>query len=212
MTLTGKTKSKVVPAGHGFAFELNEGASCRIIDSHGAQVVDFMAWVVPYSPLTSCEHFSASYTRWGINSLAPPAVGQYLLTNRARKMFEITDDTVKVHDMSYMACNPATNILVGMPDARSCASNMAEAMNGYLRDRGDETRMEWHQVHDPFNIFQNTPYYSMRGWMNPSKPGDYIQLKAQMNVIVSLSSCPYAEGGFNGGESTDVEVVWEVSE
>ena len=50
--------------------------------------------------------FSTSYTRWFLGSQVPPAVGQLLYSNHARKMFKVVEDRVKVHDMQYMACNP----------------------------------------------------------------------------------------------------------
>lgn len=117
---------------------------------------------------------------------------------------------VKTHDMQYMACNPSMYQRLGKAGHRSCASNMAEAMTQYLRETGESTvKFEWYQVHDPFNIFQNTPYYTMKGGMNASRKDDYIELKALMDTVVSLSACPYEEEGFNGGRTTDVEVYWQ---
>lgn len=125
-------------------------------------------------------------------------------------MFQITADMVKVHDMQYMACNPGMYNRLGKPDHRSCATNVAEAMTDFLRESGArQTGFAWNQVHDPFNIFQNTPDYSLRGHLDPSRMGDYLELKAEMDVGVALSCCPYTEDGFNGGRSTDVAVCWE---
>ena len=67
---------------------------------------------------------------------------------------------------------------------------------------------QWHDVHDPFNIFQNTPYYSLKA-LECSRPGDWIEMQALMSCVVAVSSCPYEEDGFNGGKVTEVGVVWE---
>ena len=73
-------KTHVVPGGHGHAFEVKKGSSFRIIDLHGRQIVDMMAWVLPYPD--SLEHLSMSYTRYVLNGEAPPAVGDCLVTNK----------------------------------------------------------------------------------------------------------------------------------
>ena len=75
-----EAKTHVVPGGHGYAFEVKKGSSFRIIDLHGQQIVDMMAWVLPYP--SSLEHLSMSYTRYVLNGSAPPAVGDCLVTNK----------------------------------------------------------------------------------------------------------------------------------
>lgn len=67
----------------------------------------------------------------------------------------------------------------------------------------------WSEVVDPFNIFQNTPYYSLKA-LNCSRPGDFIELRAEMDLVVAVSSCPFEAEGFNGGEVTDVAVVTQI--
>ena len=129
-------------------------------------------------------------------------------------MFEIVEDRVKCHDMLFMACNPSFYERKGKNRHRSCAGNVAEAMDeaGFRGDGagegGEGRKFEWWDVHDPFNVFQNTPYYSLKALEN-SRKGDFIEMKALMSCVVALSSCPYEEGGFNGGKVTDVAVVWE---
>lgn len=59
---------------------------------------------------------------------------------------------------------------------------------------------------DPFNIFQNTPNYSLKA-LGSSKPGDYIEFKAMKDIICAASCCPYDLRGFNGGKVTDVAIV-----
>ncbi|KAM6511128.1 hypothetical protein FALCPG4_016130 [Fusarium falciforme] len=137
---------------------------------------------------------------------------QFLYSNHARKMFKVVEDRVKVHALQYMACNPGLYAVIGKPEHRSCAGNFAEAMPTYLHENVDpQVKFEWYQVHDPFNTFQNTPYYIMKGWMDSSKAGDFIEFEALMDSVVAVSCCPYEEGGFNGGISTDVAVSWQES-
>lgn len=209
-----KVRVHTIPGAHGFAFHIKEGLHFRVEDLEGMQVIDLMAWSAPYSASTTCEHFSASYTRYNLGSAAPPAVGECLYSNHDRAMLEIVEDAVKVHDMQFMACNPGFYARLGKPEHRSCASNVAEAMNEFLdQSKGEHAGFEWYQVHDPFNIFQNTPYYTLKkGGINTSRPRDSIVFRAKMDCVVALSACPFVEEGFNGGKSTDVAVVWEVDD
>ncbi|KIW16265.1 hypothetical protein PV08_06316 [Exophiala spinifera] len=199
-----KLATHIVPAAHGFAFEVKASSHFRIVDLEGQQVVDFMAWALPYTRSTDCEHFSASYTRYALGGLAAPQEGECLYSNRDRKMFTLVADTVRTHDLLFMACNPGFYSRQGQPDHRSCATNFAEAMAPWGMEH-------WSDVIDPFNVFQNTPYYTLKA-LNSSKPGDYVEMRAEMDTVCAVSSCPYTGGGFNGGNVTRVAVVTEVVE
>lgn len=220
-TIDSTTKRKIIPAGTGFAFPIRHSRRFRIVDLHGEQVVDLMAWVGPLKPhqsITEAEHFSASYTRYRMGSLATPQVGECLYSNADRAMFQLTEDTVKTHDLLFMACNPSfysrqpsSSSHVDDIDHRqdktadhpSCATNISTAM----RLHG---MTHWTQVHDPFNVFQNTPYYTLKGRLNASRAGDHVELECLLDhCIVALSCCPFTGQGFNGGKITDVAVVWE---
>ncbi|OAL32896.1 hypothetical protein AYO20_07687 [Fonsecaea nubica] len=199
-----KLKRHLVPAAHGHAFEVKASSHFRIVDLHGQQVVDFMAWTLPYSPATNSEHFSTSYTRYALGGSASPQVGEALYTNRDRKMFTIVADMVKTHDLLYMACNPGFYARNGHPVHRSCATNVAEAMKPW-------GMKHWSEVVDPFNVFQNTPYYTIKA-LNCSRPGDFLEMRAEVDAVCAVSSCPFEDDGFNGGRATDIAVVTEVDD
>jgi uncharacterized protein YcgI (DUF1989 family) len=197
LSRSGTAKSHLVPAAHGYAFQVKAGERFRVVDIHGQQVVDFMAWCPPYRH--SKEYLSMAYTRHAIGGSAPPQVGECLYTNRDEPMFRLVADTVKTHDMLYMACNPGFYKRLGQEGHRSCATNIAEAMERF----GMRSYLE---VTDPFNIFQNTPYYSLKA-LNCSRAGDYVEFEALKDAVCAVSSCPYDGNGFNGGHVTDVAVV-----
>ena len=194
---SGRVHTHIVPAAHGYAFEVKSGDHFRIVDIHGQQVVDFMAWCAPYKG--SKEYLSMSYTRHAIGGSAPPQVGECLYTNRDEPIFRLVADTVKTHDMLYMACNPGFYARLGQEGHRSCATNIAEVMKPF----GMESYLD---VTDPFNIFQNTPYYSLKG-LNCSRAGDYVEFEALKDAVCAISSCPFDSDGFNGGHVTEVAVV-----
>lgn len=194
---SSKTDTHIVPAAHGYAFEVKTNDRFRIVDLHGEQVVDFMAWCPPYKQ--NPEFLSMAYTRHAIGGNAPPEIGECLYTNRDEPIFKLLADTVKTHDMLYMACNPGFYKRLDQEGHRSCATNIAEAMKPY----GMKSFLE---VTDPFNIFQNTPYFSLKA-LNSSRAGDYVEFEALKDAVCAVSSCPYDSHGFNGGNVTEVAVV-----
>jgi uncharacterized protein YcgI (DUF1989 family) len=62
------------------------------------------------------------------------------------------------------------------------------------------------EVTDPFNIFQNTPNYSLKR-LGSSKAGDFVEFEAMKDIVCATSCCPYDIDGFNGGKITDIAVV-----
>jgi uncharacterized protein YcgI (DUF1989 family) len=213
----GGLASLRVKAGHGFAFPVKAGHKFRIIDLHGGQIVDFLAWALtsdlegsPSQPILADPklRFSAGNTRWHLAG-ATPAVGEHLYTNTGERMFTITEDTVKVHDMTFPCCYPELYQKQGLKNHRACASNISEAMTlaKYWPLHGVPTKMDHREVPDPFNIFQNTPFYKLNGALLSSRKGDMIEMVAEMDVICAVSSCPYDLDGF--GKPTEIQLdVW----
>lgn len=196
-----KSTKHVVPAGHGYAFPVKKGTRFRIIDLHGEQVVDFFAWASTRSDsksLTTLEKVSTAYTRYHLRGVIP-AIGEHLYSNRDRPLLRVTADTVKVHDMTFMACFPAMYEKKGAHGHRSCAQNVFEVM----KEHGMRDILE---LPEPFNCFQNTPNYSLKA-MGSSKPGDFVEFEALEDLVCAVSCCPYDVDGFNGGNITDVAVV-----
>jgi len=208
--ITGIT-STVVKAGHGFAFSVAKGQRFRITDLQGRQIVDFLAWKqLPPAAASSDSNtsssngiaptladpqirFSAGNTRWHLTG-ATPALNEHLYTNTGAAMFVITADTVRIHDMTFPCCYPELYAREGFKGHRACASNISEAMTlaGYWGGRP----MDHRDVPDPFNVFQNTPFYKLNGDLMSSVAGDYIEMVALMDVVCAVSSCPYDLNGF----------------
>jgi uncharacterized protein YcgI (DUF1989 family) len=159
--------------------------------------VDFAAWI---KGTDLREHLSMAYTRYHLSGVTP-AIGEYLWTNNDEPILKLTADTVKVHDMTFMSCFPKMYEKAGYKDHRSCATNIAEVMAPFgMRSHLDCT--------DPFNIFQNTPNYSLKR-LGSSRSGDYVEFEAMQDIICACSCCPYDLDGFNGGKITDIAVILE---
>jgi uncharacterized protein len=194
------TVRTVVPAAHGHAFKVLKGERFRVIDLHGEQIIDMMAYPIQENgKVDFSEKLSMAYTRYHLSGRTPQ-IGESLWTNRDVELLRITADTCRVHDMTFPSCFPELYEKAGFKNHRACATNIAEAMKQFGMTKHTE-------IADPFNIFQNTPLYSVKGGLGPSRPGDFIEFESSADAVIAVSSCPYDLDGFNGGKITDIEIV-----
>lgn len=182
-----------VHAEYGAAFQVKKGQKVKVIDLHGQQVVDFIAFMEPDYK----EKLSMAFTRYHLSGGAI-AEGDWLWTNADRKIARVIEDKVKVHDMTYMYtrcfisedrfCNPGFYEKLGQKEHRSCQSNFTEALAPY--------KIERFNLPDPWNLFQNTPNYSIKGNLETSRPGDYIVIEFVEDALVAVSACPFTLDGY----------------
>ena len=116
---------ETIPARRGKATHLRRGQSIRIVNTHGAQVVD--TWAFTAGMLT--EFMSMEHTRATLTHLRPK-VGDGLYTNRRRKILTMTEDTSRGdHDTLIAACDSERYILLGVKEYHdNCTDNLFAAM------------------------------------------------------------------------------------
>ena len=95
-----------------------------------------------------------------------------------------------MHDVIGTRCDPYTKKLIsGHSSERSCHGNLVEAIKPWGLTEAD--------VHDVFNIFMvsgftlDTHEYFLRG--SPAEVGDYIELLAEVDLLMALSACPHGD-------------------
>jgi uncharacterized protein len=180
-----------IPARHGKAVAVDKGRSIRLINTHGHQIVD--TWAFNKRDLHEC--LSMEHCRVAINSLRPK-VGNTLVTNKRRPIVTLIEDTSPgVHDMVIASCDRYRYASLGCIEYHdSCTDNLVNALK--------EVGLTAPYIPCPFNIFQNTPYDSKAGLIEwrptPAKPGDYVVLRAEMDMIIVFSSCPMDIVKLNG--------------
>jgi uncharacterized protein len=195
------TETVTVAARTGSAVRLVAGKSVEIGNPQGTQVVD--TWALRASDPLIC--LSMSVTRAMLAKLVPE-VGDALYGSDRAPLLTLTDDTSPgVHDTLLAACDPERYRLLGAqgPHA-SCADNFARA----LRELGVASR----PVPDPLNLFMNIPWsddgrLQYRGPVG--KPGDYVRLRAEADVIVVVSACPQDMNPVNG-ENGPSDITWRI--
>ena len=129
-----------------------------------------------------------------------------------RPMATITADTLEwygfdadgagVHDVIGTRCDPYTNrLLTGADYHHCCHSNLTRALGRRL---GLPFEAAEPHIHDVLNVFMCTGFdckgrYIMKA--SPVRPGDYLELFAEIDLIAALSACPGGDCG--AGHSSD---------
>ena len=192
-------ETRIVAAAKGAAFALGAGQYAIIENIHGSQVVDTwaLAQTNPY------EHSSLDHTR-SVNSNIFFENGMALVSNLRRPMLTMVQDTSPGrHDTLLCPCNAAIYKELRCEGYhRSCTDNFHEA----LATIG---------VKLPFtpaslNIFMNVPVHadgSVDRVPPASKPGDFVVLRADMDVLLVLSACPQDVTPINGAGRTPQDIA-----
>jgi uncharacterized protein YcgI (DUF1989 family) len=187
-----------VPAREGRGARVAAGRSFRVVDLEGQQCVDLFA----YRADDVAEYHSAEHTRVHVSRLFPRP-GEQFVTNKRRPILLFEEDrTPGVHDMLIAACDPTRYAGLGVEGWHaSCEENLLGAMED-LGHPGVE-------VPQPINLFTNVfPDENGTLQWQPSltEPGDYVQLRAEVDCFVVASSCPQDIIPINAGNPSRVAV------
>jgi uncharacterized protein YcgI (DUF1989 family) len=174
------TRTRIGPQS-GVSFELPAGASLRVIDPHGEQVADLVA----FARADPNEWISAGRT-FDYNNTIYLTAGHVLYSNRSRPMLTVVEDTVGRHDFLYTPCSPETFTLIYKTTGHhpSCFDNLCRALERHA--------IAPDRIPTTFNIFMNVRVLANGELkIDPprSKPGDFIRLRAEMDLIVGLTAC-----------------------
>jgi uncharacterized protein YcgI (DUF1989 family) len=183
----------------GGALTIASGEFLRIVDPLGEQVSDLMS----FARDDTREWLSSGRTIDYANTIYV-TTGHTLYSNRSRPMWTIVDDTVGRHDFLLTPCSPDTfRIIYGTTGHHpSCFENLATALApfGIAPDTIPTT----------LNVFMNVeirPNGELEILPPRSRAGDYIVLRAEMDMIVGVTACS-AELSNNGTfKPIDVELM-----
>ena len=172
---------------------VKKGQCFRIIDVMGKQVADVV--IFNQHNLKEKHSLGASHTRQmrpGERYKAKDrlSVRDVLFSTAYRSMMTIVADTPVpggIHEVGQgRMCNRAVYETMGFPDHDGCWENLSRAL--------EKWGIAPEEIPDAFCPFMNTVHDVAAGeWLikEPvSRPGDYLELRAEMDVIVGLSNCP----------------------
>jgi uncharacterized protein len=166
----------------GTSFILKAGQYLKIIDIEGEQVAD----LVCYNEHDKAEYLSSGRTI-GYAETIFLTKGHRFYSNRSNVMFDIVDDTVGRHDFLLSPCNSEmfTIIYGHIEPHRGCFGNIANSLKQF--------EIKEDNIPITFNIFMHVSINAHTGKIATLPPlseaGDYIIIKAMMDLIVALTAC-----------------------
>ena len=191
-----------IPARRGKAVRLAKGQRIKMINTHGTQVVD--TWAFNADDLN--EFMSMEHTRPHIGKFIP-AVGDIMYTNKRRPILTFVEDTSPgIHDTIIAACDRYRYKFLGVEGHHdNCTDNLFAGMK--------ELGLTPPEVPSPLNMWMNIPVkpdHSLSFEPTVSKPGDYVVLRAEMDVVMAFSACPQDILPINGVGCKPVEAHFQV--
>jgi uncharacterized protein len=192
----------VLPARHGMGLRVNRGASVKVINTHGSQVVDTWA----FSSNEPRRYSSMDHTR-SVNSNIFANRGTVVVSDQREPMLILSEDSSPGrHDTLLCPCNgPVYRELGCVGYHRNCSDNLHEALN--------EFGIALAFTPASLNLFMNVPIAddgSVNREPPASRPGDYVVLTAQCDLLLVLSACPQDVTPINGTARTPCDVQIEV--
>ncbi len=192
---------QVVPAGKPWSAVVKQGQRLRIVDLEGEQGVDFLC----YSAANSEERYHAANTLKQSKTLLL-TTGHALYSDVARPLMTIVGDSCGVHDTIGGCCSaPSNEMLYGVRNVPGCRENFLAELAKYGLGRRD--------IVANLNFFCSVPVRAgntlepLTFAPSPSRAGNFIELRAEMDVIAVLSNCPQVNNPCNSGRPTPIKVV-----
>ncbi len=189
----------VVPACAPWSAELRKGDVLRIVDLEGQQAVDLLC----YNLQDRAERYNAANTI-KLNNNIYLEKGTSLYSVRARPLMTIVADTCGSHDTLYGCCSVEIDrVRFNKADVSGgCQQNFEKELARHGMDERD--------IAANVNFFMYVPVRedgSIAIADGKSKPGDYVDLRADMDALVVVSNCPERDNAAAGYEPTPVRMI-----
>jgi len=197
---------QIVPAGDYFLHRIEKGQTFRILDLEGNQAADTLF----YNADEVSERYSAMDTIRAQGNVYLTA-GTVLRSNEDHPMLTITADTCGRHDTLGGACATESNTVRYSLEKKcmhACRDSWMLAIN-----ENEEYGLSKSDITHNINFFMNVPVTPEGGLTfedGISGAGKYVEMRAEMNILVLISNCPQLNNPCNGYNPTPVEVlIWE---
>ncbi|CAM5319115.1 urea carboxylase-associated family protein [Thauera mechernichensis] len=196
----------VIPAGEPWVGEVKTGQTVRLLDLEGNQAVNTLF----YSAANPRERYDPQRTLRRQASIYL-STGTVLYSNLGNPLLTIVADTCGRHDTLGGACAQESNTVRYALDKlhmHACRDNF---LCGCLHDG----RLDKGDIGANINFFMNVPVTPEGGLSfedGISAAGKYVELRAEMDVIVLISNCPQLNNPCNGYNPTPAEVlIWDAA-
>ncbi len=194
-----------IPAGEPWLHVVKKGQTLRILDLEGNQAVDTLF----YNANDPSERYSATDTIRKQGSIYL-TTGSKLISSEGNVLLSIVADTCGRHDTLGGACAAESNTVryaLDKLDMHNCRDSYLIALAESDFDMGKR------DLTSNINFFMNvpvTPDGKLTFEDGISDSGKYVELKAEMDVIVLVSNCPQLNNPCNAYNPTPAEmIIWD---
>lgn len=189
--------SHIVEAKQPWSAQVKKGQLLKIEDTHGQQAVDFLC----YDADNTFDRYSSTNTV-KIQGNIYIGIDTVLYADSGKALMTVIEDTIGQHDTVYGCCSNPNNMLRYKIETReSCYDNFSKELSKY--------NMGLESIVPNINWFMRVPVLGdgSAGVSDVApKPGSYVKLRAECNVLTVLSNCPQIHNPCNGFNPTPIEV------
>ena len=188
----------VIAPGGCWSDRLPRGARLRLIDLEGSQAVDFLC----YNAADPSDRYCAADTMKIAGSIFV-GKGTRLYSDMGNVLFTVMEDSCGRHDTIGGCCSRESNrVRYGVADGPNCRDNFLRGLAKFGMGKTD--------IVANLNFFMSVPVQPDGGMAiaeGHSNPGDHIELRAEMDVLVALSNCPQVNNPANNYRPTPIRLI-----
>lgn len=201
---------EICAAGEPWVKMVKQGQIFRIVDLEGNQAVDTLFFNANHA----WERYSVSDTIRAQDKLYL-TTGSKLCSNFGNVMLTIIADTCGRHDTLGGACSAESNTVryaLEKYPMHSCRDNFLHALAH--ETACEHLGMSKRDIPSNINFFMNVPVTEdgrLEFVDGISAPGKYVEMRAEMDVLVLISNCPQLNNPCNAYNPTPIRLlVWEM--
>jgi uncharacterized protein len=191
-------RRETVPGGWYWTTRLDRGDTVRLINVTGQSCINVLAWNA-HDRSERLNHADTIKVQWAANLQK----GRVIHSDMGRVLFSIVEDTSGKHDAVIGGSSPESNrTRYGAGRHRNTRENFISAAAKLGLDRRD--------VHPCISFFAPVSV-GIDGQFNWNegirRAGDFVDLRAEMDLLVALSNCPHPMDPSPEYAPGDVEIV-----
>ncbi len=191
-------KEWVIPAKEYTAFTLRRGQVLRFVDIEGKQVPD----LVCFNENDLTEDLNTGYSQL-LNKRRELRQGDRLYSVICNPMMTILGySNPESHAYGSMCSEELNRLRYGVPGTRNCRDNLAMALAPWGLNR-----RQLPFAFKPFMRVGVLPDGTMEVQEPTSQPGDFYDLRAEMDLLVGVSNCPQERNPCNGFKPTPLGII-----
>lgn len=195
----------VVEAGDPFTHEIRKGQIVRIVDLEGNQSADTLF----FNAHDYSDRYSSQDTIREQGNIYV-TTGTRLVSSDGNVLLTVVADTCGNHDTLGGACATESNMIryaLAKRHMHACRQSFVRGIQQW------KNGLEKRDLASNINFFMNVPV-TQAGELHfadgVSGPGKYVEMRAEMDVLMLISNCPQLNNPCNAFNPTPLQVlIWE---